>query len=405
MAKIILFVTNCSKKSLLIRTISPIIPLANIVLCIVPYWYANISKVRTYVNIFFLLSAVIAIASYQFGQDNNEQTRPQPPLFHRSYTHLKNQTHLQVAFGSCLNQEEDAPIFEAIKSAQPDLFLMVGDNAYADIYRDDVTRMRLAYNDLGGLLASQHLSFPIEAVWDDHDYGTNDGGRNWKHKKAAEQIFLDFWQVPPGDERRQHPGVYFQQRLKLDGAEVQIIYLDTRYFRSDLKETDSRKPGKERYVPTDDPKATMLGAAQWTWLEAHFATPADYRLLVSSVQFIAVGHGWEGWKNMPSERQRLLNLLDKYSIEDLVILSGDRHRGALYAAETDGGRRVLEITASPLNRGVLREEEDGPFRIGSTFTQNNFGVVSIDTPTGQIVLSLNDTDGLLLNQYVAQHGE
>ena len=163
--------------------------------------------------------------------------------------------------------------------------------------------------------------------------------------------------MPPGDERRQHPGVYFQQRLKLDGAEVQIIYLDTRYFRSDLKETDSREPGKERYVPTDDPKATMLGAAQWTWLEAHFATPADYRLLVSSVQFIAVGHGWEGWKNMPSERQRLLNLLDEYGIEDLVILSGDRHRGALYAAETDGGRRVLEITASPLNRSVLREEE------------------------------------------------
>ena len=360
---------------------------------------------RTYVNIFLLLSAVLALASCQLSQDSNEQTGPQPLVFHRSYTHLENQTNLQLAFGSCLNQEEDAPIFDAIKRAQPDLFLMVGDNAYADIYQDDVIRMRLAYTDLGGLLASQHLSFPIEAVWDDHDYGTNDGGRDWKHKESAEQIFLDFWQVSSDDERRQRPGIYFQQRLQLDGAEVQIIYLDTRYFRSDLKETDSREPGKERYVPTDDPDATMLGAAQWTWLEAQLATPADYRLLVSSVQFIAVGHGWEGWKNMPSERQRLLNLLDEYAIEDLVILSGDRHRGALYATETDGGRRVIEITASPLNRGVLREEEDGPFRIGSTFTQNNFGVVSIDTQTGQIILSLNDIDGLLLNQQIVRRGD
>ena len=102
---------------------------------------------RTYVNIFLLLSAVLALASCQFGQDNNEQTEPQPLVFHRSYTHLENQTNLQLAFGSCLNQEEDAPIFEAIKRAQPDLFLMVGDNAYADIYRDDVIRMRVAYTD------------------------------------------------------------------------------------------------------------------------------------------------------------------------------------------------------------------------------------------------------------------
>ena len=356
-------------------------------------------------NTFFLLSAIIALTSCQLGQDNNEQATSQPLVFDRSYAHLKDQTHLQLAFGSCLNQEEDAPIFAAIKRAQPDLFLMVGDNTYADIYRDDVTRMRVAYTELGSLLASQGLSFPIEAVWDDHDYGTNDGGRDWKHKEIAEQLFLDFWQVPPGDERHQRPGIYFQQQLSLDGALVQIIYLDTRYFRSDLKETDSREPGKERYVPTDDRDATMLGSSQWTWLEAQLAAPADYRILVSSVQFIAVGHGWEGWKNMPSERQRLLDLLDEYAIEDLVILSGDRHRGALYSAETNGGRRLLEVTSSPLNRGVLREEEDGPFRIGSTFTQNNFGVVSIDTQTGQITLSLNDIDGLLLNQEIVRRGD
>ena len=82
---------------------------------------------------------------------------------------------------------------------------------------------------------------------------------------------------------------------------------------------------------------------------------------------------------MPSERQRLFDLLDEYAIEDLVILSGDRHRGALYAAKTDGGRRVIEITASPLNRGVLREEEDGPFRIGSTFTKTTLAS-SLSTP-------------------------
>ena len=39
----------------------------------------------------------------------------------------------------------------------------------------------------------------------------------------------------------------------------------------------------------------MLGAAQWAWLRAQLLQPAELRLIVSSVQVLAEGHGWEGW--------------------------------------------------------------------------------------------------------------
>ena len=74
----------------------------------------------------------------------------------------------------------------------------------------------------------------------------------------------------------------------------------TRFFRSALKPTDDfGKPGKERYLPDDDPEKTMLGDAQWAWLWEELQKPADLRLLVSSVQVVSEGHGWEAWKMLP----------------------------------------------------------------------------------------------------------
>jgi alkaline phosphatase D len=61
--------------------------------------------------------------------------------------------------------------------------------------------------------------------------------------------------------------------------------------------------GRERYI--SDPAKTMLGEAQWRWLEERFKEPGDLRLIVSSIQVLAEGHGWERWGNLPLEGQRL----------------------------------------------------------------------------------------------------
>ena len=53
----------------------------------------------------------------------------------------------------------------------------------------------------------------------------------------------------------------------------------------------------------------MLGEAQWAWLAERLREPADLRLLVSSIQVLAEGHGWERWGNLPAERERLIRLI------------------------------------------------------------------------------------------------
>ena len=113
----------------------------------------------------------------------------------------------QIAFGSCIRQMQDAPILNTIVSAKPDLFLIIGDVIYLDI-NDDATglldpwptestldRIQQVYRQMTAKPEYQNIkkNIPILAVWDDHDYGINDGSGNFALKGNTQDLFLDFF--------------------------------------------------------------------------------------------------------------------------------------------------------------------------------------------------------------------
>ena len=132
---------------------------------------------------------------------------------------------------------------------------------------------------------------------DDHDYGLNDCHGANPHKSLAKALFLDRFGVAPNDPRRRRGGLYTSRAFGPPGRRTQIVTLDTRWFRSPFLPTDCRGcPGKERYVPYNlsvSAAHTMLGEEQWRWLGNLLREPADLRLLASSIQVVADGHGWE----------------------------------------------------------------------------------------------------------------
>ena len=73
---------------------------------------------------------------------------------------------------------------------------------------------------------------PILATWDDHDLGANDAGGDYPKKDESQKIFLDFFGDPADSPRRHRPGVYDAKVFGPEGKRVQVILLDTRYFRS-----------------------------------------------------------------------------------------------------------------------------------------------------------------------------
>lgn len=146
-------------------------------------------------------------------------------------------------------------------------------------------------------------------------------------------------------------------------------------------------------MPSDDAAATMLGEAQWAWLAEELQKPADLRLLVSSIQVIADGHGWEAWRTLPHERDRLYRTILETGANGVVIISGDRHRAGVYRLEGAAPYPLYELTASSLNLSFGGQEEPGPNRLGPTFTDENYGLVEIDWRARELSLCIRDGEG------------
>ncbi|MEO1084377.1 MAG: alkaline phosphatase D family protein, partial [Acidobacteriota bacterium] len=302
----------------------------------------------------------------------------------------------RIGFGSCLHQSDPQPILDAVLERDFELFLFLGDNVYGDVTStDDLVELREAYAAQAQADGFSKLrqQVPLLATWDDHDFGLNDAGATFAGREGAEKLFDDFWQIPADAPDAQRPGVYAAHLFGPPGRRVQILLLDTRYFRSDLDRGEVPEGHRGRYVPSEDPEKTLLGDAQWRWLEEELRRPADVRLLVSSIQILAEGHSFEAWRTLPLEREKLYSVLKKTRANGVIALSGDRHRAGLYRRDDVIGYPFFEITSSSLNRPSSSPEEPGPHRLGDSYRPENFGAIHIDWDAGTVGLEVADMAG------------
>ena len=288
----------------------------------------------------------------------------------------------RIAFGSCHRQRQPAPIFATLADWQPELFVMLGDNVYADT--DDPVVIAACWQALDALpdFARLRASTHLLATWDDHDYGLNDAGADYSQRDASQDCFLDFMEVAQDDPRREREGVYHAEVFGTPGRRVQVILLDTRYHRSPLVLNQGERPNG-RYVPSEDPTATVLGEAQWGWLEEQLRQPAELRLIGSSIQLLSDEHGWETWGNFPAERNRMLSLIARTGAEGVVFLSGDRHASEFSVRPPvhDGMSPrypLYDLTSSSLNQPRAWGPERNPWRLGDLVFDANFGTIEID---------------------------
>jgi alkaline phosphatase D len=303
----------------------------------------------------------------------------------------------RIGLASCMDQTKPQPVWDAVLADEPHLFVFAGDNVYADMPYSRANLQR-AYGLAQQQEGLQKLRRNVRhlAIWDDHDYGQNDGGADFPGKAEAKEEFLEYWKVPQGDPRRRREGLYHAEVAGPPNKRVQVIVLDTRWFRSPLKATDQRNaPGKERYVPDADPAKTLLGEAQWRWLEEQLRQPAEVRLIVSGIQVVVEGHGWERWGNLPRERERLYRLIASTGANGVVFLSGDRHVGALYREANGTPYPFYEMTSSGITHPWREAAEPGPNRLGELYTSIHYGLVEIDWARRTVALQLKDHSGEL----------
>ena len=304
---------------------------------------------------------------------------------------------LTLGFGSCLHQDRSMAILKTIEKKELDLFMFIGDNVYGDQKDGELDKLIRTYKQQYNNLENFLKNVSTEFIWDDHDFGLNDGGSDYRYKDRAKELFLETWKIPSQDPRRLRDGLYFDKMIKKNGLKVHLIFLDNRSFKSEWKITDEfNKEGKERYVKDFDPDKTLLGKKQWQWLKDKLNEDSDIKIVLSSLQILSLGHGWESWDKLPLERERLFNLIDESNVSNLFILSGDRHRGGFYSFKTDDNNDIYEFTSSSLNLPIpFNTEEKGSLRIGSTYRKANFGVVRIFKD--KVIMELTSNKGKVVN--------
>jgi len=300
-----------------------------------------------------------------------------------------------IAFGSCLKQTRPQPIWESVRAGKPDVFVLLGDNIYGDTR--DMEKLKGKWDTFDAFPEFKKLRADCRllAIWDDHDYGENDAGREFPKKAESQKLFLDFLGEPKGTQRRKTPGIYDSVTIGPKGKRVQFILLDTRYFRTALKRAPKREKGKGPYGPDDSDKAELLGQAQWKWLEGTLREPADLRVIASSIQVVSTTHGWETWGNFPKERERLLALLGKTKSKGLLVLSGDRHSAEISKLEGALPYPLFDITSSAMNQKQRPQDEENPHRVGERYFEENFGLLKIDwsKPDTRVTMEIRDLGG------------
>lgn len=280
----------------------------------------------------------------------------------------------RIAFGSCNRESLPQPLWKPIADFHPKLWIWLGDNIYGDT--DDMALLAAKWKtqkDHPGYAALRR-SCEVVGTWDDHDYGVNDGGKEFPAKAGSAALFLDFLDVPADAPRRAREGVYDARTFGEPGRQVMVILLDVRTHR------DKKQSGGD-----------ILGRAQWEWLEETLAaSQANVHIFCSGSQILSGEHRHEKWVDYPDARARLLGLAAR--LPGVIFLSGDRHFGELSRLESPP---VLEATSS----GLTHFWKDFPgepnaHRVGEIFAALNFGTLEIDWPKRSCTLSLRDENGV-----------
>lgn len=312
------------------------------------------------------------------------------------------QTITKIAFGSCGHQNANQDILYKVTDKKPDIFIYLGDNIYGDTKNMELLQKK--YDKLGNKAPHQNLreNTKVLAIWDDHDYGKNDAGKEYPKKEESKAIFLDFWEEPDSSTRYNHEGIYHAEYYGSGDSIVQVILLDTRTFRDRLKK--SKKGYKHAYMPTDNKKSTFLGEEQWLWLEEELQNPATIRIIASSNQFAHEYNGYESWTNMPHEQQKMLDIIERTQANGVVFISGDVHWGELSKMETENTYPIYDMTSSGLTQ-EWRFIETNINRIDEAVAENNFGLIEINWVEQFLTLNLYDINDSLRIEHAISFDE
>jgi len=299
-------------------------------------------------------------------------------------------------------------LYDAMRRAQPDVFIHLGDSIYADqplqtevalddgtVWRNIVTeaksRVAQELDDYRGChrynLQDEHMrrfnaSVALVALWDDHEVKDNwypaqrlDGdARDDRYRvksvallaARAKRAFLEYQplRIDPIESER----IYRSWRY---GPALEIFALDMRSYRG------SNSPNRQ---PTLNEESALLGASQVAWLQRALAgSPATWKVIAADLPIgVVVSDGPANFEAVANrddgpplgrelEIARILKFIHDRRVRNVVWITADVHYCAAHHYSPARARFTefdpfWEFVAGPMHAGTF-----GPNQLDATF--------------------------------------
>jgi alkaline phosphatase D len=289
---------------------------------------------------------------------------------------------LRFAFASCQQYEQGYyGAWRHVVADDPDLVVFLGDYIYesswgrehvraqdpGEPYSLDEYRMRYACYKSDPDLQAAHAACPWLLTWDDHevdnDYANDrpeDGMPRSRFLARRAAAYRAYYEHMPLPARMRPHGPHMRIYTQLGWGPLARVYLlDDRQYRA--YQVCPRKHGGGSVVSDAecperiDPRRSMLGARQESWLERAFAgSNAGWNIVAQQTLMAQFARGtgaarrfWtDGWDGYPAARRKLLESMTRQRLANPVVIGGDVHFHAVADLKADFDHPAAPVVAT-----------------------------------------------------------
>ena len=295
----------------------------------------------------------------------------------------------------------DSSIFETMANTPANFHLWLGDNWYTrevDYFTPWGLNYRASRDRSLPILQKFWASMPQYAIWDDHDFGPNDGNSSFVFKDESREVFKNYWLNPSYGENGK--GVY----TKFSFSDVDFFLLDDRFFRDadNLPDSINGQPNTQK---------RMYGDEQLRWLQNALATSsATFKIIATGSQVLNPYSPYDCVRSFPVDYSMLMKTITDNKINGVLFFTGDRHHSEVIKQERNGTYPLYDVTVSPYTSGTHKfsgPEKNNIARVFGLDEKQNFGKVSVTGKAKERVLKVDfiGTKGENLGQWSVSEKE
>jgi alkaline phosphatase D len=251
-----------------------------------------------------------------------------------------NTNSVRFAAASCADQEFTAVqkrMWFELLERRPQIIFLLGDNTYASkkasvfsgITPEKIWASYVESRLILDLYRTPKL-IPTLAIWDDNDYGANDGHRDFKYRKESADIFRTFYgQEPDSIYLFSGPGT----AKFLNAFHFNFALMDNRFHRSPNKQSKDE---------------THWGHAQESWLIKNLKTYRQPTWILNGDQIFGGYHDFESYEGSHNNNFKVMMRQISTLPQPIAYLTGDRHMTEVMKI-SESNISTFEITTSPIH--------------------------------------------------------